>query len=43
MLFDMFYNSTYSHNAMSHADHVTNNAFWVRNKGYTWYSVIGVR
>jgi len=36
----MFYNSTYLHHAMSHADHVTNNAFWIRDKDYTWYSVM---
>ena len=38
--FDMFYNSTYLHHAMSHADHVTKNALWIRDKDYTWYSVV---
>ena len=36
----MFYNSTYLHHAMSHADHVTKNALWIRDKDYTWYSVV---
>jgi len=36
----MFYISTYLHHATSHADHVTYNTFWVRDKGYTWYRMM---